>query len=251
VSSDLYVPASGAIERARELDVVANNLANMETNGYRKIQPLFEEFLGRSDMRKPGQAPEAVYPSPRVIPVSKAFVSSAGTGESQRGGTLRKTEAPLDMAIEGDGFFVLNTAQGLRYTRDGHFTRNPDGILAANDGSPVMTDRGPLPLGQGSITVSSDGMLSSGGQDIGRLQLVRFEPGAEMTRQGTNRYQAKNAGVAAAPKVLQGTLESSNVKPLSEMIALMQIQRNYDALNEVIRSYREIGARDLDVGRSG
>jgi flagellar basal-body rod protein FlgF len=252
MSDGIYIALSGARARTTQIDQVANNLANAETTAYRRTQPTFGEYLGQATASQPGQAPDALWPPAVSMPVDRSHVVPTSGAESSRAGSLIDTGAPLDVALEGEGFFVLQTAAGIRYTRSGHFVRSAQGRLTTDDGVPVLGQKGPIQIPEGSVTIQTDGTVSVNDQEVGRLKLARFKPTDTVERDGLNRYQS-NAKPQVPPAtevtVQQGKLESSNVKPLSELIMMIDAQRSFDALQQAITSYRDMDNRAVEVGR--
>lgn len=253
MSDGIYIALSGARARTLQIDQVANNLANTETTAFRRTQPAFSEYLGQATASpQRGQAPDAVWPSPSAVPVDRSHVASTSSAESRRAGNLEDTDSPLDLALQGEGFFVLQTAAGVRYTRAGHFTRSTRGNLTTDDGALVLGQKGPIQLPEGQVSVSSDGAIKVNDQDVDRLKLARFATGDTVEREGSNRYKSDAKPVvpaAAELTVQQGKLESSNVKALSEMITMIDAQRSFDALQQAITSYRDMDNRAVEVGR--
>jgi flagellar basal-body rod protein FlgG len=247
MSDGIYVALSGALGRQRQLETVANDLANLETPGYRSLRPSFREYLG-SALAGPGQAPDAVWDRTREVPADRALVSIDPGTESARPGPLRETKAELDLALEGEGFFALQTPQGVRYTRDGRFHRDAEDFLAAVDGSRVLGEKGPLRLPAGTVAILEDGTVRVRGQEVGRLLRVEL-PVAELQREGANRYRCDAPARPAQAPVRQGWIELAGVSPLSGMVQMIALQRSFSALQQVIQSYREIDQRANDAAR--
>ncbi|NMB74000.1 MAG: flagellar hook-basal body protein [Myxococcales bacterium] len=247
MSDGIYVALSGALGRQRQLETVANDLANLETPGYRSLRPSFREYLGTA-LGSPGQAPDAVWDAPREVPADRVLLSIEPGTESKRPGPLRETRGELDLALEDAGYFVLQTAQGVRYTRDGRFQRDAEGFLAAGDGSRVLGEKGPLHLPAGTVQVLADGTLRARGQDVGRLLRVELPPQA-LQREGANRYRCDLPGRPVETPVRQGWLEGADVSALSGMVQMIALQRSFSALQQVIQSYREIDQRANEAAR--
>lgn len=248
MSDGIYVALSGAIGRARQLDVVSSNLANMHTSAYRRVQPAFKEFMppvGKST----GQAPDAVYPEGLQVQVDKVPVYLDGGKESRRPGTMIETGSPFDMALEGEGYFVLQTTSGRCYTRDGHFAKSVTGRLVSADGLPLVMTKAKQKLGAGPFSVSADGRVTQAGKEIGRLRIVKFGPQAKLERLGANRYRTPAKPIPSTAIVHQGKIETSNVRPTSELISMIEIEHSFAALQEAVRSYREMDQHAIESGR--
>ena len=223
-----YVVLSQQMALSKQMDVIANNLANVNTPAYRGQTLLFNEFLGKAT--NPGITGNG----------SKiAFVGLGGTMPDIRPGPIEPTSNPLDFAIQGKGYFVVSTPDGLRYTRAGHFQINGQGQLVNGDGYQVVDPQGrPLsvPAGANNIEVTASGALSSDKGPIGNMQIVKFDNDVTMQKIGTNLYQsdAPAQAVDATTSVKQGMIEGSNVQPIVEVTKMIQVQRAYEAANMMI-----------------
>jgi flagellar basal-body rod protein FlgF len=249
MADGIYVAASGALARAQQLELLANNLANLETAGFREEPAVFREHLGRALAPDPGSSGLPLAPGTERQSVARIHVVLSPGGASAEPGPLEKSDQPLDLALEGEGYFVLQTPQGVRYTRDGHFQVDAAGRLAAQDGALVLGEKGPLALPKGAPTISPDGAVSVGSQEIGRLRLATFPTGADLTREGANRWASAAKPLPAAPQVRQGFLEGSNVEALEEMVQLIAAQRGFEALQQTMLAYREIDQRATELGK--
>lgn len=229
MASGIFVPMAGAVAQSQSLDVVANNLANASTAGYRAERPSFQEVLGRT------QAPDARY----------AVVGQTSSDLSQ--GALRQTDNPLDVAIEGDGFFAVETAAGTRYTRDGQFRLNEQGQLVTKDGYAVLDDgASPITVGgkAGDVEIEEDGGLFVDGKRVGRLAVERFAPGT-LAHEGKNLFVANGAPVGGSERnrLVAGAVEQSNVNVVRSVVELIRVSRAYESLHRMIESNREIDER--------
>lgn len=216
VETTIPVTVSRQDALARELSLIAHNLANQSTTGYRAERMLFDQAL-----RKAGAAE----------PVS--FVVDRASYLEERPGPIETTDRPFDVALDGDGWFSVETAQGLRYTRDGRFHRNDEGRLVTLDGHSVLDDTGGPILLQETVrqfVVATDGELTADGLGIGRLAVVRFPDDQRLLREAGGLYRAENnaQGDAATARVLQGALEGANVDPILEITRLMEASRAYE-----------------------
>jgi flagellar basal body rod protein FlgG len=203
--------------RLEELDRLAFDLANVSTAGYKT------ERLAKmaSDRDQFATALEAA-----------VDVVGSGTKIDFSSGAIATTGRDLDVAIDGRGFFEVETARGLRYTRNGAFQRRADGTLTTADGEPVMGDGGPITLGPGTVSVSADGTVKSGNAIVGRLRVVEFGSEADLIRESGSRFRALTGATPeeVEPNVIGGALEQSNVSIVDRMAALTELSRGFEAL---------------------
>lgn len=239
MDSGFYAACAGLVARTQSLELAANNLANTSTTGYRKQQETFQQvFAGRAPVGALNRAVNAF-----------GVLGSPQTDFAQ--GPLQKTGNSLDFAIEGRAFFAVQTAAGVRYTRDGSFHLGTDRTLLTVAGYPVVGDQGPIRLPEGETSVSADGTISVGGALAGRLRLVEFAPGTEFTPAGNAYYiaPATAAGAAKDAQVRQGMLENSNVQPVEAAVSLIVIQRHAEMLNRALsvfhNQFNRIAASEL------
>jgi flagellar basal-body rod protein FlgF len=224
----LYVGLSRQMVLKREMDIVANNIANADTNGFK-----FESLITRET---PG-APAFTAGGPRPI----KFVSADGVARNFSQGGLRRTDSPLDMAIEGQGFFKITTKAGERYTRDGHFRTDDTGRVTTQAGDLVADEGGGEitidPAKPGEVSISADGVISQGAERIGKVGVFQFASLSALEKSGDNLYQnASNQQATAATdvKVRQGMLESSNVNPIVQITRMIEVNRAYEAVSQMI-----------------
>ena len=201
---------------SRELQVIANNIANLSTTGFRREGVIFSEYVRALDHQED--------------PLSMAAANARQTFLTQ--GTLTATGGDLDLAIEGEGFFRVETPQGERLTRAGHFGRNAAGEMVNPDGYRLLDAGGSpifVPAVGGPVAIARDGTVSLDGQPLGQIGLVRPENPAELRRAGGALLEATGALEPVEGAVLhQGFLEESNVNPISEMARLIAVQRAYE-----------------------
>lgn len=223
----IYVGLSRQMLLQRELDVAANNLANADTTGFK-----FEEMLASADKATP-PAPGGIASTPVT------FVTSAGVSRDYSQGPLSQTGSPLDVAIDGKGFFQISTASGPRYTRDGRFSLDPTGKLVTLDGDAVEGDGGDITLDpkKGPVAISATGIISQGGLQVGKLSVVTFDSLSALSKDGGNLYR-NDSNLTPTPsttaQVKQGMLEGSNVQPIVQITRLIEISRAYDAISSVL-----------------
>jgi flagellar basal-body rod protein FlgF len=217
MSGGAYSALSGMRTRLEELDRLAFDLANVSTAGY-KTERLAKQASRRDEF---GLALD-----------SAVDVIAAGTKIDFSSGKIATTGRNLDVAVDGPGFFAIETGRGLRYTRNGSFQRRADGLLTTVEGEPVMGDGGPITLGPGSVTVGPDGTIKSGTAVVGRLRVVEFASEKDLIRESGSRFRALT-GVEPTDletKVVAGALEQSNVSMVDRMASLTELSRSFEAL---------------------
>jgi flagellar basal-body rod protein FlgF len=200
----------------REMQTVANNLANMATTGFRKEGVLFAEHVRALGSDDP----------------SLSMASATVANTDLRQGPLSKTNGTFDFAIEGEGFFMVETQGGNRLTRAGAFTPNDAGDLVTHDGNRLLDAGGApifIPPGTGDLQVASDGTISSNGQPITQVGLFQPNNVHELRRENGVRFEAAG-GVypVEEPTILQGFVEDSNVNPIGEVSRMIEVQRAYE-----------------------
>ena len=217
MQNGLYVAVSAQVALQRRLETIADNIANMNTVGYRATGVSFE-----AEMERAGEA-------------TIDYVSPGSDYLSRRLGGLIKTDNPLDFAVQGDGWFGIQTSAGVAYTRDGRARIDQSGLLRTLGGDPIL-DAGGAPIlvdgGAGPLTAASDGMITQNGRQIGAIGLFAIDPNANLSR-------AESSGVVpdkpANPildftrdAVVQGAVESANVDPVCENPRLIEVTRTFD-----------------------
>ena len=206
----------------KELNIIANNLANINTTGFKREGAVFTEFVQAAG----GEALADDARHSLSIGRLGAHVSDFDEGE------IKKTGGTLDVAIEGDGFFLVETPGGQRLTRAGHFLTNQEGTIVMPSGFAVLDDAGgqiQVPQDVNQIVIARDGTISGDGQELGRLGVVTAEA-RTLFRTGENLWEAREGfAQIEAPNVLQGFLEDSNVQPVAEIARMIEVQRHYDA----------------------
>jgi flagellar basal-body rod protein FlgF/flagellar basal-body rod protein FlgG len=230
MDSGLYAAATALIARTQALDTIANNLANANTVGYRAERNLFSSVLADAGKRSPGTALNNAINNYGIL---------SGTNLDYGQGALQKTGNNLDVALEGSGFFVVQTANGQVYTRNGSFQVSTKGQLVTSNGDAVMGDKGPITLLPGSASISADGTISQNGAVIAKLNVVDFPAGTQITSAGNTYYAAppKTATPATGFSVQQGAVESSNVNPITCMVELVDAQRSAEMMQRALSMF--------------
>jgi flagellar basal-body rod protein FlgF len=229
MSNGIYAATAGAVAQSNALDATANNIANASTTGFHGDRITFREAL-------------AAARSPDL-----ATVSEGNTRVDTQAGALLPTQNPLDLALEGDGYFAVTTPAGPRYTRAGNFQLDDARNLVTADGFQVRGDGGaPItaPPEATTISVAADGSVSADGAEIGKLALARFAPN-QMKREGGSLFSATGRPLTTGdpPRVRSGMLESSNVNIVHGIVDLVKVSRTYEALMKMIQGYHDVESR--------
>jgi len=231
VDSGFYAACAGLRAQSQALEVSAHNLANLNTAGFRGRQTDFQSLMAVSRPTVPNVLNLA----------TNNFGTLEGTHLDMTAGNLETTGNPLDVGIEGSGFFVIQTAGGTRYTRNGSFQVSSSGVLVTAAGDPVLGDpalgtKGVINVPAGAVSIASDGTLSVNGAVAGSIQLVEFAPGTKLTSEGGSLLSATagSAKPAPQPDLKQGTLETSNVNSISAVVTLIGVQREAEMLQRAM-----------------
>jgi len=274
----IFTGASGMLAQQHRLDTVSNNLANVDKTAYKKDQMVFKAFpdmlIRRINENGLGITPLGSYDT-------MPFVGKLGTGVEVNEvytqfiqGSLQRTENSFDLALEGHGFFTVLTERGERFTRDGSFTINQDGILMTHNGEPVLGENGIIRIQTHNFIINEQGELVANTrlsldphemvnldnneweqpQVIDKLKIVDFENRREIKKYGDSKYVDNELSgppmEASNFKVKQGFLEKSNVNVVREMVDMIEVQRGYEANEKSIQTADQtLGRLINDVGR--
>jgi len=237
----LYTACSGMLLQMAKQDVIANNLANTNTPGFKKQIAVATAFPGISVSRLGEVKTEA----DRSKPVPPVAIGWLGTGAAieeiatdYTQGTMQKTDNPTDLAIAGDGFFVIETPQGERYTRNGSFRVNSEGVITTEQGYSVLGRSGPITVGDQPFTIDEGGNVLAGDSVVDTLRIVRFADDSRLVRVGDDLYAdaGNTARDVEQAQILQGYLEMSNVVAVKEMVEMISALRAYEANQKVIQA---------------
>jgi flagellar basal-body rod protein FlgF len=210
-------------------EVLANNLANVTTTAFK-----------RDDVMS---APDGVTVQPGLFGPNLVYTGQGllhYTDHSQ--GPLQHTGRALDLALDGSGFFVVDTPAGQRYTRSGTFTLAADGTLVTGDGAPVLGVAGRITLPSSDFTVSGRGEIRAGGGVVATLRIVDFPKPYQLLKEGSNLYVLADPTIlpiAATGEVVSGALEGSNVNPVEAMVSMIEILRRYEAAQKALQALEE------------
>lgn len=226
-----YVALSRQMTLQRQLDVVASNMANMNTPGYKADEMMFREYLTNTRS------------TDKAVGGKVSFVQDNGMLRNTIEGPLTSTGNTLDFALKGDGYFQVETEAGMRYTRNGHFSLDNSGMLVTSSGATVMdTSDNPIVFAPSEtrISVAGDGTVSTENGVVAHLKVVRFANEQEMRRVGDSMYDtSQDAETISRPQVVQGMMEESNVSPVVEITKMTQLLRDYQAAQKVIENEHE------------
>jgi flagellar basal-body rod protein FlgF/flagellar basal-body rod protein FlgG len=228
MDSGYYAAFTALLAGTQALEVAANNLANISTTGYKAQREFYKSLTASLDN------------SPRQLSSLNQAINNysvlGGATVDVQAGMLERTGNDLDVAMEGSGFFVVQTKAGSRYTRNGNFQVDGDGQLVTAWGDPVMGDQGPIQIPSGAVSISPDGTISSMGAVVDRLQTVDFAPGTVLVPEGNSTYKAETGSPTPAvdPRVRQGMLEASNMNSITGTIGLIMIQRQTQLFEQAL-----------------
>jgi flagellar basal-body rod protein FlgF len=223
------VAASRLVAQQRAMDVAANNMANANTPGYKVEHVQFSDWLSR-------QAGATVPPGGRTV----AYTQDRATWRDFQPGTLTHSGNPLDLALTGDGYFTVNTPRGPRLTRDGRFGLMPDGTLADGNGNGVLDSNGQaiqFSPTDTTITIAGDGTISGNTGQLGKIGVVRAVDQMQLAAEGGTQFRSGSATAAvAAPGIVQGAVEDSNVQPVLEMTRMMTELREFQFVSQYVQA---------------
>jgi len=242
----LYVGLSRQVVLQRMLDVAANNIANQDTIGF-KVEQLMSHTYPMSPPSSPG-----------VSLATVNYVQDASLARDFSQGEVSQTGNPYDLALQGNGFFTVQTASGPQYTRDGRFTLDAQNEIVDKDGDPVLSAAGsPIVIDptKGPPLIAKDGTISQTGVNgqlvaLGKVAVVQFANLSALTKQGSNLY-ADNSGQIPTPAanttLEQGFVEHSNVKAVAEVTNLIQISRAYERMQDLMTSTQDLSSKAIDT----
>ena len=242
MDNSLLVSLSQQLAAYRAMDVIANNLANVSTPGFKREAAKFEEYVA---MMRPAEGQKGMQPV--------SFVKDAGVTRDTGQGNIEQTGAPLDLAISGKGYFAVQTPAGLRYTRDGHFSLDGGGNLVTSQGYQVQGDGGAITIAptDGEVNIAPDGMISSVvngvGNQLGKIKVVSFADDTLMTKRGSSLYSTgQTPNTPPTVNIRQGALEASNVQPVIEISKMLEVQRAYEATANLSKSEEDMMRQAID-----
>jgi flagellar basal-body rod protein FlgG len=237
MNSGMYAAVSGNLAAMRKLDMISNNLANVNTIGFKKDKMSFEGLL--ASVTNPPNVPQGTTADP-ILQKENLYIDYAS-------GPVNQSGNPLELAIDGDGFFAVTTPAGTAYTRQGNFRMSADGSLVTTDGYPVMSQQGGAIRILGSrVEIDVAGEVLVDGTPAGKISLVDFEKPYSLTKTGSTLFVPTDPQTTPRPAksgILQGHVEGSNVESITEMVQMIETNRYFEACSKVIKGFDDIAAK--------
>jgi len=242
----IYSSGSGLQPRMTQLEILSNNIANSNTTGFKKDNLFIQVMKNAALSQIQGEGP------------LRGLDSKEFTDFSE--GSFNQTNAPLDLAIQGRGFFVLDTPQGVRYTRNGNFSLSADGTVVNSDGYPLLGSSGkiqipqPEKISEASISIDEYGNVTNGTTTLGKVRVADFQNPSDLKKDGASLF------VSTGPEkpveldvqhslIRQGYLEESNVDPVESMVQLVELSKNFETDQHMVQSQDASLEKAMDVGR--
>ena len=240
MENSLYVGLSSQVVLEENMNIIANNVANMATPGYRGQNMIFQEYISK----------------PRGMKEDLSMVLDYGQYQVTDPGPIKVTGNPLDVALVGPGFIGINTPQGVMYTRAGNFSMTPDGTLVNARGVPVAGAGGgtiTIPPEAKEVSIDQQGNVSTNAGQVGQIMVVEFDSEQKLDPAGNGLYRADSPGTPAEnTTVIQGKLEGSNVQPVVEMTRMIKVLREYQSVQRMMQNEHDrIRTAIQRLGRSG
>ncbi len=230
MNKGIYIALSGAIQKSKQMDVLAQNMANANTNGYKKGRLSFKDYM---------------VPVDNVINVEnkgRVMTEMATEAIDFSSGAHKRTGNQLDVALSGEGFFAL---EGNRYSRNGSFSVNSEGDLIDSSGNKVLGDGGPMTIAGSKVDITSTGEVFVDDVSIGSLQIVGFPDKSVLSKLDGGVFTTDEAGQQVDPLVSQGYLEQSNVNVVRELVDMIRTQREFESYQKMIRQIDETTGKTI------
>lgn len=230
----LYTAATGMNLQLNRQDAIANNLANINTAGYKRDEAIGSSFRERLVTARDHRGEEIIGAASLGVNLDRFYVDHTT-------GKYNPTENPLDLAISGEGYFLVETERGQHLTRNGEFSMDRDGYLVTAEGGRVLGRNGPIPLRGDEVLFLGDGTVLVDGGPVNRIMIVRPVDPDSLMKEGHNRFLF-NGEWEEIPdsSIIQGMVEESNVSPIAEMVTMIEVTRAYESNQKVIHVYDEV-----------
>jgi flagellar basal-body rod protein FlgF len=250
MSGDIYIAAAGALASEKRMQLIANNLANVNTVGFKMDR-------GRYNMINPADLPGQTAANPADLAATRAhlFWNNFSSYTDHSNGALKQTDNDFDLAIVGNGFFCVQGPDGERYTRKGDFTLNADGVLVTRNGWPVLGNGGEItidsqenPHRDAKFVVDSQGNVAVEGNIIDQLRIVDFTELKALTKAGDTLFKATGvtANEVADARISQGFIETSNVDSVKMMTEMIEVLRGYESYQKIIQNADETYSQAIE-----
>ncbi len=232
----IYPPLAGAITLERRLEILSHNIGNVQTTGFKKDKPIFATILGQTS--GPSVAGIDLFPLIDALPPDRSQ------------GTIQQTGDASDVALEGEGFLVVQTPEGLRFFRGGKLHRNAAGHLVASTGEPLMGKKGLVKLTPGIMVIDNQGRITVNQQVVDQLRIEEVPEGQHISKVGDLFWTVpEQSSPATNTTVHQGMLERSNVNPSLDMVELIKVTREYEQMQKAIKAMDEMASQAIQAGR--
>jgi len=245
MSGDIYIAAAGALACEKRLQIISNNLANANTVGFKMDR-------GKMELINPADLPSQSTQNPADLAASRAhlFWNNFSMYTDHGSGPLKQTDNDFDLALVGQGFFCVQTPDGVRYTRKGDFTLNADGVLVTRNGWPVLGNGGEITINStenphkyAKFAVDEQGNVAVDGKQVDSLRVVEFAEPNRLTKVGNTLFKPPDAGAGEIKvedvKISQGFIELSNVDSVKMMTEMIEVLRGYESYQKIIQSADE------------
>lgn len=231
----IYIAASGAVMKQAQLEVITQNIANVDTAGFKKDALSFRDYLIPTD-------------TPTLMPDGRAMTYLGSMKTDFSAGNIVRTNNPFDIAINGSGFIAL---EGERYTKRGDFKKDSEGSLTTAGGVKVLGSSGqPIALPEGPFEIDSKGSISVNGAAVGTIKVVDFENTETLSKSGDSMFSSAQAGTESKSSVVQGYIEKSNVDVVKDMVRMISAMREFEAYQKIIQGFDEVAAKvNNEIGR--
>ena len=249
MSGAIYMSAAGAIAYEKRMQVISNNLANINTSGFKKDKGHFQ-IIDSPDSIKEDLEKNAISKEEKQPPLWLQFETKTDFSA----GALKHTGNPLDLALEGDGFFCIKTEQGTQYTRNGNFSLDQDGMLVTMDGLSVLGEGGSINIDGNTFTVDANGNVEVDGNLVDTIKIVGFQKQDELKKTGNSLFAIYDNNTVESKveniRLSQGFIELSNVNAIRMITEMVEVLRGYESYQKAIKTADEANAKSInEVGR--
>ncbi|MDT8445499.1 MAG: flagellar basal-body rod protein FlgF [bacterium] len=240
----------------RQMDAVANNLANVNTPGYKKDTVLFKEVFNEYSMQDLESEQESFSHEQFISPLTRShssFVAPDHVAARMSNGKMTPTQNPFDLSLQKSGFFTVEGEHGTAYTRNGRFMQDAQGYLITNGGEKVLGENGPIKIDGKSFAVGRDGSVMVDNQKVDRLKIANFEQPDRLTKLGNSLWVPGSDAQVPIPQsdvvIHQGIYEGSNVETVEEMVEMITLNRHYEAAQKALKSNDELSGQVINIAR--